>query len=82
MNAQMTALKCLAAAAILALSADVAAACDDFDEEMTMAAAYDAAKLAQSQEPQPPAAQRAAASAGQTGSTAVVLQQPTGTAQR
>jgi hypothetical protein len=46
----MTALKCLVAATALLLSAQVTAACDDFDEEMAMAAAYEATKLAQAAE--------------------------------
>jgi len=63
----MTALKCLAAATVLMLSAQIAPACDDFDEEMLLAAAYEATKLAQSQAPQQQATgQPAAAPASAT----------------
>jgi hypothetical protein len=45
----MTMLRFLAAAGFVALSLQVAQACDDFDEEMAMAAAREAAQLASAQ---------------------------------
>jgi threonine aldolase len=45
----MTTLRFLAAAGLVALSLQVAQACDDFDEEMAMAAAREAAQLARAQ---------------------------------
>src|SRR5262245_7272418 len=53
-EATMTIIKGLAAAAALALSVSGAAACDDYEEEMALAAAIDAAKLAKAQASQPP----------------------------
>jgi hypothetical protein len=52
----MTALKYLAAAAVLALSAHAATACDDYADEMAMAeakAAQQAAKVVQAPQPAP-----------------------------
>ena len=45
----MTTLRFLAAAGLFALWMQTAQACDDFDEEMAMAAAREAAQLAQAQ---------------------------------
>ena len=47
----MAILKGLAAAALLALSMPAAMACDDYDEQMALDAAINAAKLAQSTPP-------------------------------
>ena len=49
----MAMVKGLAAAALLVLSMSAAAACDDFDDEMALAAAMRAAKLARSSVPEP-----------------------------
>ncbi len=74
----MTTLKCLAATTILLLSAHAVAACDDFDEEMAMAAAYDAAKVAQSQAPQPTSSRLTAAPvSGTEAGVALVASQET-----
>lgn len=70
----MVALKCLAAATVLVLSAQVATACDDFDEEMAMAAAYEAAKLARSQKQE--VGQQAAASQAGAASDVASIDQP------
>ena len=83
MSAHTTTLKCLAAATLLSLSVQVATACDDADEEMTMAAAYDAGKVAQSQaSPPTPAAQTAAPPAASGTGITSVTPQVTATAQR
>jgi hypothetical protein len=50
----MRMLKCLAAAGAIAALLQTANACDDFDEEMALAAARDAARLAEAQ-PRPEA---------------------------
>lgn len=70
----MMALKCLAAATVLVLSAQATTACDDFDEEMAMAAAYEAAKLARSQKHQ--GGQQAAASQAGAPSDVASIDQP------
>ena len=49
MNFRRTALKHLAIASVLAFSAQAALACDDADEEMKMAAAYEVATVARAE---------------------------------
>ena len=67
----MTALKCLAAAAAaLTLSVAAAVACDDYEEEMAVADAVKASKLAQSADAQ-------AAPNAQTAAPATNLAEPT-----
>ncbi len=52
----MRMLKCLAAAGAIAALLQTAHACDDFEEEMALAAAREAARVAEAQrEPQAPA---------------------------
>jgi hypothetical protein len=64
----MTALKCLTAAtAMLAVSISAAAACDDYEEEMALAEAVQASKVAESAAPQPaPGAQATSPASGPT----------------
>ena len=68
----MTARKCLtAAAATLALSISAATACDDFDDEMALAEAVQASKLAQPASAQPaPGVQTATSPASEPTSVA------------
>jgi len=59
----MRMLQCLAAAGAITLLLQPANACDDFDEEMAMAAAREAVRLAEAQpKPEPPAPTPGAAS--------------------
>jgi hypothetical protein len=57
----MAILKGLAVSAVLVLSISGAAACDDYEDQMALAAAIDAAKLAKAQSSQPAMAADAAA---------------------
>ena len=67
----MTALKCLTvAAAVLALSLSAAAACDDYADEMALAEAMQASKLAQSASAQPAPGMQAASPASEPTSVA------------
>ena len=75
----MAILKGLAAAVVLALSISGATACDDYEDQMALAAAIDAAKLAQAATPQPaPTAQVAspASSSSQPTDVAAVETKP------
>jgi hypothetical protein len=74
----MAILKGLAAAALLGLSMSAATACDDYEDQMALAAAMDAAKLARSATPQPAEAgvQVAASPAGSSAATAPAATEP------
>jgi hypothetical protein len=70
----MTALRCLTvASAMLALSMSAATACDDYEEEMALAEAMKASKLAQTTEqPSPSSTQATAPSPAEPTSVAAV----------
>jgi hypothetical protein len=76
-----------AAAAALALSISAAAACDDYDDEMAVAEALNAVKVAQSATPQQaPGVETASPASNQAESTSVaaadanpITESPTGT---
>ena len=74
----MTARKCLTvAAAVLALSISAAAACDDYADEMALAEAVQASKLAQPASAQPaPGAQATSPASGPTSVAAAETKLP------
>ena len=70
-------LKCATAAAVLLLSISGASACDDYADELAMAEAQSAAKLAQSAtSPPPPTAQVATPATGQPQPTGLAATEP------